>query len=60
MTVVRPWWEPLRDRPVLRWAIYAIAAAILAVQNLKRFKPGLQDGKPVQVSYTVPVSFSIK
>lgn len=31
MTVVRPWWEPLRDRPVLRWAIYAIAAAILAV-----------------------------
>ncbi|HET9504291.1 MAG TPA: TonB family protein [Hymenobacter sp.] len=36
------------------------AAAMLAVQNLKRFKPGLQDGKPVNVYYTVPVSFSIK
>jgi protein TonB len=36
------------------------AAAVQAVQNLKRFTPGQEDGKPVRVSYTVPVNFRIK
>jgi protein TonB len=30
-----------------------------AVQQLKRFVPGQQDGQPVAVSFTVPVTFSI-
>jgi protein TonB len=36
------------------------AAAVQAVQQLKRFTPGQEDGKPVRVSFTVPVSFAIK
>lgn len=35
-------------------------AAASAVRNLKKFKPGKQDGEPVSVSYTVPVTFSIQ
>lgn len=36
------------------------AAAVLAVQSLKRFQPGRQDGQPVAVSFTVPITFSIQ
>jgi protein TonB len=35
-------------------------AAVQAVQRLKQFTPGKQDGKAVKVSFTVPVSFAIK
>lgn len=34
-------------------------AAIDAVKKLKRFKPGLVDTKPVDVRYTLPVSFEL-
>lgn len=34
-------------------------AALDAVAKLPRFKPGKQRGKPVQVSYTVPVRFRL-
>lgn len=34
-------------------------AAIEAVKKLKRFKPGLKDAKPVNVKYTLPVSFKL-
>jgi protein TonB len=36
------------------------AAAVQAVQQLKRFKPGQEDGKPVRVGFTIPVNFAIK
>lgn len=36
------------------------AAAVQAVQQLKRFTPGQEDGKPVRVAFTVPVNFAIK
>jgi len=32
-------------------------AALQAVQSLKRFTPGKQNGIPVRVSYSVPISF---
>ena len=35
-------------------------AAIDAVRGLKTFTPGQQDGEPVAVSFTVPVTFRIK
>ena len=35
-------------------------AAMQAVRQLKRFTPGRQDGEPVPVSYTVPVTFRIQ
>ena len=35
------------------------AAVVKAVQQLKRFTPGQQDGKPVTVSFTVPITFTI-
>jgi protein TonB len=39
----------------------AIDEAVLdSVRRLKPFKPGMQDGKPVAVAYTVPVSFVIQ
>lgn len=34
--------------------------AVYAVSNLPRWKPGRQRGRPVNVSYTIPVNFSIK
>ncbi|MBQ1722858.1 MAG: energy transducer TonB [Muribaculaceae bacterium] len=34
-------------------------AAIEAVKKLKKFKPGLKDAKPVNVKYTLPVSFKL-
>lgn len=36
------------------------AAVVQAVNRLKIFKPGQQDGKEVAVSYTVPVTFRIQ
>lgn len=36
------------------------ASVVQAVEHLKPFKPGLQDGRPVSVSFTVPVTFAIK
>jgi protein TonB len=36
------------------------AAAIQAVQKLRRFKPGTQQGKPVKVYFTVPLNLAIK
>ena len=35
-------------------------AALYAVQKLKRFRPGMQDGKPVAVSFTVPINFKVQ
>ncbi|WP_022824976.1 energy transducer TonB [Hymenobacter norwichensis] len=35
------------------------AEAARVVQNLPRFEPGKQDGRPVVVSYTVPIDFTI-
>jgi len=35
-------------------------AALQAVQGLKRFTPGKQNGIPVRVSYSVPILFSLK
>jgi len=36
------------------------AAVVAAIQQLPAFVPGKQSGKPVSVSFTVPVSFSYK
>ncbi|MFD2719345.1 TonB family protein [Hymenobacter monticola] len=36
------------------------AAVLAAIGQLPRFKPGTQDGKPVAVSFTVPVTFAQK
>jgi protein TonB len=35
------------------------AEAIRVVKNSPKWVPGLQNGKPVRVQYTVPVSFSL-
>jgi protein TonB len=34
-------------------------AVLAAVQQLPRFKPGTQQGKPVAVGFTVPVTFKL-
>ncbi|RZM10446.1 MAG: energy transducer TonB [Pedobacter sp.] len=34
-------------------------AAIEAVTNMPRWKPGSQNGKPVRVKYNIPISFSL-
>ena len=36
------------------------AAALWAVQQLKPFVPGKQDGKPVEISFTVPITFRLQ
>jgi protein TonB len=36
------------------------AEAIEAVRKLKRFTPGTQDGEPVKVSFTAPISLKIQ
>ncbi|MCC3155544.1 TonB family protein [Hymenobacter sp. BT770] len=36
------------------------AAAVWAVQQLKSFTPGKQDGQPVAVSFTVPITFRMQ
>jgi protein TonB len=36
------------------------ANAIQAVYQLKRFEPGMQDGKPVKVAFTMPISLRIQ
>ena len=33
------------------------AAVVRAVQNLPRFTPGRQQGRPVSVQYTMPITF---
>ena len=35
-------------------------AVLESVRRLKPFKPGMQEGKPVAVAYTLPVSFVIR
>jgi len=35
-------------------------AAMEAVQKLKRFRPGTQDGKPVTVQYRVPLNLKVQ
>ncbi len=34
--------------------------AIRAVSQMGKWKPGMHDGKPVKVSYTIPITFDIK
>lgn len=34
-------------------------AALVAIRSLKKFKPGMQQGEPVRVSYTMPVRFRL-
>jgi len=36
------------------------AEAVRVVKSLPRWKPGIQKGKPVRVSYTVPISFKLQ
>jgi protein TonB len=36
------------------------SSALLAVRKLRNFKPGQQDGKNVNVSFTVPITFAIE
>ena len=44
-----------------RYAYEALEeAAMYAVRQLKPFKPGRQDGEPVVVSFTLPVTFRIQ
>ena len=44
-----------------RYAYEALEeAAMFAVRQLKSFKPGRQDGEPVVVSFTLPVTFRIQ
>ncbi|MBJ6109155.1 TonB family protein [Hymenobacter sp. BT523] len=55
--------EPAKDAvpPKLATGYRALQdAAVSAVQQLKSFAPGRQDGEPVSVSFTVPVTFRIK
>ena len=33
--------------------------ALRVIQNLPNWKPGVQRGKPVRVSYTVPINFKL-
>jgi len=41
--------EPSLDKEALR-----------VISNLPRWSPGLQGGKPVRVSYTVPINFVLQ
>ena len=36
------------------------AEAVRIISKLPKWNPGLQDGKPVKVVYSIPISFSIK
>jgi TonB family protein len=36
------------------------AAAVKAIKNMPKWKPGMQDGEPVAVRYTIPVSFKLR
>ena len=35
-------------------------AAVYVVRNMPRWEPGRQNGKRVNVTYTLPISFSLK
>ncbi|MDB5234109.1 MAG: hypothetical protein JWR44_1102 [Hymenobacter sp.] len=49
------------DTKVIKGVFPSLDEAVLqAVQRLKPFKPGQQDGRPVSVSFTVPVTFAIQ
>lgn len=49
------------DIRIVQGVCAAIDEAVMdAVRRLKHFKPGLQDGVPVAVGYTVPVTFAIQ
>jgi protein TonB len=49
------------DIRVVKSVCPAIEEAVLdAVRKLKPFKPGQQDGKPVSVAFTLPVTFAIQ
>lgn len=48
------------DIRILQGLCPSIDEAVLeSVRRLKRFKPGRQDGQPVVVGFTVPVTFSL-
>ena len=34
--------------------------AIRVVKNMPKWKPGVQNGKPVRVKYTMPIIFDLK
>lgn len=51
----------MRDAKIVKGLSPAYDAAVVtAVQKLPRFTPGRQSGKPVAVSFTVPVQFEVK
>jgi len=35
------------------------AEILRVVRNLRKWKPGLQDGKPVRVQFTIPIDFKL-
>ncbi|MBI9062622.1 MAG: energy transducer TonB [Marinilabiliaceae bacterium] len=37
-----------------------IKEAVRAESGMPQWKPGMQDGKPVKVSYTVPINFVLQ
>jgi len=41
--------DPLLDKEALR-----------VVNSMPKWKPGLQNNKPVSVSYTIPINFVLK
>ncbi|WP_233635824.1 TonB family protein [Hymenobacter setariae] len=48
----------VRETKIVKGLNPALDNAVLAsIQQLPRFEPGRQDGKPVAVSFTVPVTF---
>jgi TonB family protein len=50
----------LTDIKIARGAGYGLDEEALRVMELSpRWKPGLQNGKPVRVQYSVPISFSL-
>lgn len=49
------------DIRLLQGVCSSIDEAVLdSVRRLKRFKPGMQDGNPVAVAFTLPVTFAIQ
>lgn len=51
----------IADVKVVRSVFHSIDAQVVhAVERLQRFAPGQQDGQPVSVSFTVPVTFAIQ
>lgn len=42
-----------------QFALLFAKEAARVIRNMPEWKPGMQDGKPIRVKYTIPVSFSI-